>query len=92
MIFNRDVLFIHVPKTGGMAVTEVLLEALPKPVFYSHPHAHDPRLAARGIVEIPGNRHETAAACRDAMARHGHDFEALKLIVAVAQLHIAAPI
>ncbi len=85
MIFNRDVLFIHVPKTGGMAVTECLLEALPKPVFYSHPHAHDPDLAARGVVQIPGRRHETAAMCRETMARHGHDFDALKLIIAVAR-------
>ncbi len=85
MIFNKDVLFIHVPKTGGMAVSEVLLQALPKPLHYSHPHRPDPRLAARGIVEFPGSRHETAAMCREAMARHGYDIGAVKLVLAVVR-------
>jgi hypothetical protein len=82
MIFNKDVLFAHVPKTGGMAISDVLLRVLAKPLYYSHPHPPNPSLAGRGIVEIPGNRHETLAQCRQVMARHGHDIARTGLILA----------
>lgn len=85
MIFTKDFLFVHVPKTGGMAVTELLLKILPRPVYYSHPHEPNPELAAQGIVEIPGDRHEPMAVCRDVLAQHGVDIAKLKLIIAVVR-------
>ena len=83
MIFTKDFLFIHVPRTGGMAVTESLLKVLPHPVYYSHPHDPKSELAADGMVEIPGGRHEPMALCRDVLAQHGVDITKLKRIVAV---------
>ena len=37
MIFSKDVLFIHVPKTGGMSTSGYLLDMLPRPVYLTHP-------------------------------------------------------
>ncbi|MFM2294136.1 MAG: hypothetical protein RLZZ350_549 [Verrucomicrobiota bacterium] len=83
MIFNRDILFIHVPKTGGMAMTDLLLAALPKPVFYTHPHEHSPLLAAQGVVEITGDRHESLPEAREILAKRGFAMEQFRLILAV---------
>jgi hypothetical protein len=30
-------LFVHVPKTGGMSTAEYLLTVLPRPVYYTGP-------------------------------------------------------
>ena len=83
MIFNRDILFIHVPKTGGMAMTDLLLASLPKPVFYTHPHEPNPQLAAQGVVEIPGDRHESLPEAREILAPRGFAMEQFRLILAV---------
>jgi len=83
VIFNQDLLFIHVLKTGGMAMTQYLLQVLPRPVYYTHPRDPNPALAAQGIVEIRGLRHESAELCRTVMAEHGYDIARTKLIVGV---------
>lgn len=37
MIFNESLLFVHMPKTAGMSLTQRLLDVLPRPVWYSLP-------------------------------------------------------
>lgn len=37
MIFNDDVLFLHVPKTGGTSITSYLMRHLPGPVYVTEP-------------------------------------------------------
>jgi hypothetical protein len=83
MIFTNEILFVHVPKTGGMSVTELLLKVLPRPVYYSHPHEPNAELAAQGVVEFSGDRHEPMALCREVLAQHGIDITKLKVIIAV---------
>jgi hypothetical protein len=36
VILSKDMLIIHVPKTGGMLVTRYLLRASPRIVYYSY--------------------------------------------------------
>jgi hypothetical protein len=81
MIFNRDVLFLHVPKTGGMAVTKYLLEILPRPVYYTWPD-HDPALEADGVIQMKGSRHENLLDAREILAREGRRLEEFKAIIA----------
>lgn len=82
MIFTRELLFLHVPKTGGMSVTNFLLEALPRPLYYTHP-GDDPALTAAGVVQIKGIRHETLAEAVGVVGRQGLRLEDFAVIVAV---------
>lgn len=81
MILGRQVLFVHVPKTGGMAVTRYLLAALPRPLWYTHPD-HDPALD-EGVIQLQGIRHETLAESVAIAARVGIDAHRLPLMLGV---------
>lgn len=60
MICNESLIFVHVPKTGGMSITEVLLKYLPRPVYYFLPSAEVGRIP-KGVEIMPGRRHEFLA-------------------------------
>ena len=81
MIFNRDLLFVHVPKTGGLSTTGYLLDVLPRPVWLSHP-IWDDSLPARGVTQLAGTRHETLAEAAALAARHGFPVERFAAILA----------
>ena len=80
MIFNKDLLFVHVPKAAGMSITKHLLAVLPRPVFYMHPSS-DPPLQDRGIFHILGIRHENLAEARNVVWRYGLDIQRLAAIL-----------
>jgi hypothetical protein len=83
MIFGADLLFVHVPKTGGMSTSGYLLDVLPKPVYLSHPaEVWNETLPERGVVQIVGKRHETLAEAGDVVARHGFAIDRFPLILA----------
>ena len=82
MIFSKDLLFVHVPKTGGMSVTRYLLEVLPRPIYYSVDR-RDERITDEGIHQFPGIRHETLAEARDIVREYGFDIPDFPLILAV---------
>ena len=83
MIFGRDLLYIHVPKTGGMSTTAYLLDVLPKPVYLTHPtDVWNDELPDQGVVHIVGKRHETLAEARDVVACHGFDIRRFPMILA----------
>lgn len=83
MIFSKDILFIHVPKTAGMSTSGYLLDVLPKPVYLSHPaEVWNDDLGHRGIVQVLGKRHETLTEARDVAARHGFAIDRFPVILA----------
>ena len=82
MLFNDDLLFIHVPKTGGMAVTKYLLEVLPPPVRYRYPNFRQD-YDHNGIIQFKGIRHETMSDARDFLRTQGLDMTGFKCIIAV---------
>ncbi len=57
MICNDSLLFVHVPKTGGMSISHSLLKCLPKPVYNFVPEGDAERVPA-GVEVKPGKRHE----------------------------------
>ena len=84
MIFNHQLLFLHVPKTGGSSVRHYLLEVLPTPVFCSMPEDHQADLPPRA-TRIPGVAHESLGEARSILAARGQRLDRLRLIIACAR-------
>lgn len=82
MIFSRDMLFLHVPKTGGMSVTSYLLEVLPRPVYYTSPETEEESESSNGIVELQGARHESLPEAAEVVRDHGMTLSSFSLILA----------
>ena len=80
MIFNRNLLFLHPPKTAGMSTSLYLLQVLPAPVYVSQP-VWDETLPA-GVVHLVGKRHETLAECREVVARQRFDLRRFPIVLA----------
>jgi hypothetical protein len=80
MIFTKDLVFLHPPKTAGMSTTQYLLEVLPEPVYLSQP-LHDDTVPPT-VIQIPGKRHETLAEASEVVTRHGFDLRQFPLILA----------
>src|SRR4051812_21611462 len=83
MLFSKDLLFVHVPKTGSMSVTEYLLRVLPPPIWYAT-HSHDGALPA-GVTLMPGKRHEHLREAHEIARRHGMDLEDFRMILAAVR-------
>ena len=84
MIFNDRLLFLHGPKTGGMAMAQAVLQGLPGPVFCTAPAGpHLDRVAQEQV--LPGTRHETLAGARRVLATQGRDLAGFERIVAVVR-------
>jgi hypothetical protein len=82
MIFCKDLLFVHVPKTGGASVSKYLLKVLPKPVYWTHPEAGETP-SNPGVVHIRGVAHESLEEARDVIQEYGYDIAEIPLILAV---------
>jgi hypothetical protein len=81
VLFNSDVLFIHVPKAAGMAVTQYLIDNLPGPTTLSVPAGHappDPRLQ---VVE--GTRHENLPEAVERLRTLNRSLDSFRLVLAV---------
>lgn len=81
MLFNDRILFIHVPKTGGMSVTRFLIENIPGPFTISLPKGH--KSPSPDIDPIEGKRHERLADAARLLAKHGRTLDEFETILAV---------
>lgn len=81
MIFSDRLLFLHVPKTGGSSVVHYLLDALPKPAFYSRP-ADMKATVPPGVTVFEGVAHEDLAEARVILERRGLGLDPFPVIVA----------
>jgi hypothetical protein len=86
MLFNDKVLFIHVPKTGGMATTSYLLKVLPGRKYYTAPQPDpDPAMAELDVRYAFGSRHETLGEARVVLGRLGYKLSDFSVIIAGAR-------
>lgn len=81
MIFTKDLLYLHVPKTGGVSVSKFLLRNLPRPTYHAHPEWEENE-RYEGVVDIPGIRHETLAHARELLPNFGMGLSDFHLILA----------
>jgi hypothetical protein len=82
MVFNEQLLFLHVPKTGGMAITKALLEGLSGSVYCTAPKGHHLQRVRHEQV-LQGIRHENIPQARKVLARLGRRLEDFECIIAV---------
>src|SRR4051812_43407769 len=82
MLFSKELLFIHVPKTGGMSIDQSLLATLARPVYYVRP-SHESPIKDSGIVEIVEDRHLSLPAARNVVSQHGFEIGQFPMILAV---------
>ncbi|MEM7139529.1 MAG: hypothetical protein AAF548_00755 [Actinomycetota bacterium] len=80
MIWTDDVLFLHVPKTGGISITDHLLEHLNGSVSYT---AEQPAKQAYGASFAHGRRHELMVEAQAFFQARGRSLEDFEEIFAV---------
>jgi hypothetical protein len=81
MLYTDEVLFIHPPKTAGMAVTEYLLANLPGTKTLSVPNGHaSPRA---DVIVVSGRRHENLPEAAERLRELGRSMDSFRIILAV---------
>jgi len=86
VVYNQDVLFIHLGKTGGMSVTHYLCRALKPPVFCvinSDEIRED--VQPKNIKIVPWKRHGNLLEARDFLLKSGIKLSDFKLILCVVR-------
>jgi hypothetical protein len=84
MVFNEQLLFVHVPKTGGMSMTHTLLQSLPGKVYCTAPNGHHGAQVAAETV-LKGLRHETLPQAAALLQKQGRALADFERIVCVAR-------
>jgi hypothetical protein len=82
-LFTKDLLFLHVPKTGGSSVAEYLFEVLPRPIWCvcEYPAACD----RGGVTYLEGRKHSTLAEAGTLLRQRGLDLNQMRVILAVVR-------
>jgi hypothetical protein len=82
MVFSEDVLFLHVPKTGGVSVAHYLLRSLRPPIHYVIP-GHLGLAGRPGYIHIPDTPHRNLERTREFLRDRGIELADFKAIIAV---------
>jgi len=82
MVFSEDVLFLHVPKTGGVSVAHYLLRSLRPPLHYVIP-GHLGLADRPGYIHIPDTPHRNLERTREFLRNRGIELTDFKAIIAV---------
>ena len=86
MVFNKDVLFIHLGKTGGMSVTDYLCNTLEPPDYHVLPQSHLENSKPLGYEKmIPGNRHGSLSVAQGIVEQYDLKLSDFKLILIVVR-------
>lgn len=82
MVFNHEVLFLHLGKTGGTSVSWLLCNTLKPPVFNVFEHANLKQARPQGYeFLLEGKRHANLPEAKALLEQYGMETENLKLIL-----------
>ena len=81
MLVSQDVLFIHPPKTGGLSVTQFLINNLPGEIIITVPEGH--HSPSDKVRVMRGQRHENLPQAEKWLKVLGRKLSDFKAIVAV---------
>jgi hypothetical protein len=86
MIFSKQLLFVHVPKTAGMSISSYLLEVLPAPVYSVSVEREDWSVYGvtkrdDEIVHVPGGRHGRLAEAFATVRQYDLEPETMPLVL-----------
>lgn len=82
MLFSKNMLFLHVPKTAGMALAEYFVRTLPRPIYRTDPHP-ETSTGEPGVTIIPGGRHQTLAEAALVVRSYGFELPDFPVILVV---------
>lgn len=89
MIFNREVLFLHLPKTAGKSVAQSLVAALDRPLWCYVPPGTERSLRELddldGVTFVRSGGHEGMRSAFDTMRSVGIDPDGLRAILVVVR-------
>ena len=82
MVFNKDILFIHIGKTGGTSAADYLCKTLLEPVYNVIPErAHGKQIGHE--VTLDGQRHATLEEAKVFLKKRNIKLNSFKEIIAV---------
>jgi hypothetical protein len=85
MIFNGDILFVHVPKTAGMSITEYFMDGLDPIVNVTESGAKEEFIKGGRVRMLPGKRHEFLDQCKTVLEQQDKQLPEFKRIIAVVR-------
>jgi len=84
MVYNHEVLFIHLGKTGGLSIGDFMIDSLKPPVVMAINESGYPKSKiGKKRILIPGKRHENLIQATDILAHYRIKLSDFKLIFAV---------
>jgi hypothetical protein len=93
MVFNKELLFIHVLKTAGMSLTHFFLSRLSAPIHYITQKGHFGDYATwSGVITVIGNRHGDLHYARNFLKSFNLLIEDFKTIISVIRNPYASEI
>jgi hypothetical protein len=84
LLFNSEVLFVHVPKAGGTSVSVFLFDVLTRPIWYVRETDYE-RADHDGLIRLPGRPHAKLAEADSILRRNGLDVRRMRLVLAVVR-------
>jgi len=86
MVFNHDILFLHLGKAGGTSVSWLLCNTLQPPVFNVYQKGILKKIKPQGYeFHIEGNRHANLLEAKVLLIKYGMKLESFKLILVMVR-------